>query len=74
MLYYECTSCQLTISSHQNYVGSVNNPPYFDDWKWSTDKMCIFNEVTLNALYVSLKLVDKSQQIQPKDLSLASQL
>ena len=52
----------------------------FDDWKWSTEKRCICNKVTslkidtLNALYVSLKLVDKSQQIQPKDLTLASLL
>ena len=41
LLHYECTSCQLTIS-----VGAVSNPPYFDDWKWSTDKMCINNDVT----------------------------
>ena len=61
-------------------MGAVSNPPYFDDYKWSTDKMRICNEVTslkfhtLNVLDVSLKLVDKSQQIQPKDLTLASLL
>ena len=25
---------------------SVGNPPYFDDWNWSTDKRCICNAVT----------------------------
>ena len=44
--HYECTSCQLTISSHQNMVGYLLHPPNFDDWKWSTDKRCIRNEVT----------------------------
>ena len=38
--------CQLTISSHQNMVGYLLHPPNFDDWKWSTDKRCIRNEVT----------------------------
>ena len=38
--------CQLTIFSHQNMVGYLLHPPNFDDWKWSTDKGCIRNEVT----------------------------
>ena len=27
-------------------LGGCSNPPYFDDWKWSTDKRCTRNEVT----------------------------
>ena len=46
LLHNECTSCQLTISSHQNMEGYLLHPPNFDDWKWSTDKRCIRNEVT----------------------------
>jgi hypothetical protein len=30
--------CQLTISSHQFWLGATANPPKSDDWKWSTDK------------------------------------
>ena len=45
LLHYECTSCKLIISSHQNMVGYLLHPPNFDDWKWSTDKRCIYNEV-----------------------------
>ena len=30
---YECTSCQLKISSHQNLMGAMANPPNSDDSK-----------------------------------------
>ena len=46
LLHYKCTSCQLTISSHQNIVGYLLHPPNFDDWKSSSDMSCIGNEVT----------------------------
>ena len=65
LLHCECTSFQLTISSHQNENGGTHNIlkhvihckkhavmyrmfPHsnFDDWKWSTGKRCIRNEVT----------------------------
>ena len=63
LLHYECTSCQLAISSHQNQVGAVSNPPYFDDWKWSTDKRCIHNEV--NSLKIHT-LVSHQEKIWTK--------
>ena len=46
LLHYKCSSCQLTIFSHQNMVSYLLHPPDFDDRKWSTDKRCIRNEVT----------------------------
>ena len=27
-------------------LGWFSNPPYFEDWQWSTDKRCTCNEVT----------------------------
>ena len=36
------------MSSHQNQVGAVGNPPY--ERKWSTDKRGIRNEVTKGQL------------------------
>ena len=45
LLFYEYTSRQLTISTHQTMVGYLLHLPNFDDWKWSTDKRCIRNEV-----------------------------
>ena len=42
--HYECISCQLNISSHQNLVGATANPPNSDDWKCSTNKRFIRNE------------------------------
>ena len=51
LLNYECTSCQLTISSHQNMVGYLLHPPNFDDWKWSPDKRCICNTVTSEQIH-----------------------
>ena len=31
LLHYQCTSCQLVISSHENIVGYLLHPPNFDD-------------------------------------------
>ena len=31
LLHYQCTSCQLVISSHQNIVGYLLHSPNFDD-------------------------------------------
>ena len=33
------------------YGGLLTHPPNFDDWKWSTDKMCIRNEVTSQKIH-----------------------
>ena len=63
LLHYECTSCQLNISSHQHMVGYLMHPPIFDDWKWSTDRRYIRNEVTSKKIYT---LVTKYVEIQKK--------
>ena len=44
---YECTSCQLNITSHHNLVGATANPLNSDNWKCSTDQRCICNEMKL---------------------------
>ena len=44
-------------------LGYLMHPPIFDDWKWSTDRRCIRNEVTSKKIYT---LVTKYVEIQKK--------
>jgi hypothetical protein len=46
--------CQLTISSHHFLVGATANPPKYDAWKWSTDKVSFFLNHFLRNPYFSL--------------------
>ena len=43
-------------------MGAVSNPPYFDDWKWSTGKRCIGNEVTFKKIHTLSDFCQKYQQ------------
>ena len=49
LFHYQCTSCQLNISSHQNWnavMYCIFPHSDFDEWICSTDKRCIGNEIT----------------------------
>jgi hypothetical protein len=50
MNFKEVTSLRMHLLSIDHFQSSklvaASNTPYFDDWKWSTDKRCLRNEVT----------------------------
>ena len=69
---YECTSGQLTISSHHFWMGLLLQPPIIDDWKWATDKRCIRNKQLLKKS--TLQLNFQAMQINQSNGSLNSKL
>ena len=77
VIYYECTSCQLPISSHHFWVGLLLHPPNSnsDDLKWATDKKSfIMNAPLVRCPFQVITIRWVQQQTHPKVMTGNGQL